>query len=217
MTRELTRAQMLDSVVEQLRADGYDVLVDPSDRLLPKAFGGTRPDAIALGKLTKIAVIIQRNDGRASDGRLDRLQSGILSLPDWTLRVLSYSTDDSFEPLQLTSPQVVRREVENVRKLSASGFQAPALLMAWATFEAVCRMVMPDAFERPQSPGRLVERMAYEGHITPSEADFVRALVPVRNRLIHGVLETHVDQKDVGRFADVIVQVMGEALAPAAE
>ncbi len=216
MTRKLSRSQLIEFVSDELRADGYDVFIDPSAGVLPPALESTRPDMIALGKPKNIAVLCLSDADRSPIERLERLQAAIRTSPDWALRKFFYSADSSSEALATASPEVARAEIGKLRDMSRAGFAGAALLMAWATFEAACRLVMPTAFKHPQTPGRLVERMAHEGYLTPSNADFVRALIPVRNRLVHGVLDTRVEPGDVTKFADVIAQLLDEALTSAA-
>lgn len=78
------------------------------------------------------------------------------------------------------------------------------MLIAWATFEAVGRKVMPKEFERPQSPGRLVQVLAQEGHITPDEGDALRQLVDMRNRFIHGELTVAISRPQVESFVKTL-------------
>ena len=76
--------------------------------------------------------------------------------------------------------------------------------MAWATFEATGRAILPGRLQRPQTPGRLIEVLATEGHITPTEADHLRRLAESRNHLIHGDLEMSVPEADLQHFIGVL-------------
>ena len=64
-----------------------------------------------------------------------------------------------------------RRALSEVKQIAAEGHIEPAMLMAWATFEALARALLTKQFGRPQTPGRLVQTLAAEGYLTPSEAD----------------------------------------------
>jgi len=102
------------------------------------------------------------------------------------------------------SEDVIEQSITAIEELAAAGRAKPALLMAWATFEAIGRAILPDRLQRPQTPGRLVEVLAAEGQITPTEADHLRRLAESRNQLIHGGLETPVSEADLRRFVDVL-------------
>lgn len=84
------------------------------------------------------------------------------------------------------------------------GLLAPALLMSWATLEALGRTLLPERLVRPQTPGRLVEVLATDGYVTPSEADRLRELARVRNRLIHGGLQVKIASKDIKAFRGIL-------------
>jgi uncharacterized protein YutE (UPF0331/DUF86 family) len=72
-----------------------------------------------------------------------------------------------------------------------------ALLLAWAALEASARANAPETFSRPQSTARLVEVLANEGQITPSEADRLRDISRKRNLLAHGDFQTAVSADEV--------------------
>ena len=80
----------------------------------------------------------------------------------------------------------------------------PALVMAWATFEAIGRALLPEQFQRPQTPGRLVEVLGSGGYITPEEADTLRAAIAIRNAVVHGQLNSTVDQKMLQGFIAIL-------------
>src|SRR4051812_12341812 len=72
--------------------------------------------------------------------------------------------------------------------LKAEQFPA-ALLLCWAAFEAFARNQLQSTFARPQTPGRIVEILAGDGILTPTEADKLRLLARQRNNFIHGALD----------------------------
>jgi uncharacterized protein YutE (UPF0331/DUF86 family) len=89
----------------------------------------------------------------------------------------------------------------------------PSLLLAWATFEALARAVVSGEFQRPQTPGRLVQVLAQGGYLTPTEADKLRRLAEKRNKLIHGDLQVRVSKAEVKRFArvlDTMLEMVGQ-------
>jgi uncharacterized protein YutE (UPF0331/DUF86 family) len=108
--------------------------------------------------------------------------------------------------MELAAPDVgeVMKRLTEVRKLATAGHFEPSLLLGWATLEAVARAVVSEKFAKPQSPGRIVETLAMDGYITPTEADQVRALVTKRNRLIHGALDVRVSATEIENFVRTI-------------
>jgi len=71
-----------------------------------------------------------------------------------------------------------------------------------------------DKLVRPQTPGRLVEVLASEGYVTPSETDRLRTVIATRNQIVHGGLQAKVSPKDVRSFLSVLNMLL-KLLAPA--
>jgi uncharacterized protein YutE (UPF0331/DUF86 family) len=154
-------------------------------------------------KIKKLAIEVLR-EGAPSNRRLDRLRELFSQHKDWELRVYWISPSSTSREIAGASRNVIEQSIEAVEELTADGRTAPALLMAWATFEAIGRAILPDKLQRPQPPGRLTEVLAAEGYITPNEADHLRHLAEGRNHLIHGGLETSVSDADIQRFVEVL-------------
>jgi hypothetical protein len=161
------------------------------------------PDAIALREDKKLAIEVL-HEGAPSNRRLDGLRELFSQHKDWELRVYWVSPSSTSQEIAGASRDVIEQSMRAVEELTADGRTRPALLMGWATFEAIGRAILPEKLQRPQPPGRLTEVLAAEGYITPNEADHLRRLAESRNHLIHGGLETSVSGADLHRFVDVL-------------
>ncbi len=203
MSHEASEAALLDSVLPDLEAEGFEVFANPSPPILPAFMRDHSPDAIALRKDKKLAIEVLR-EGAPSNRRLDKLRELFSEHKDWELRVYWISPSNTRKTIDGTSGEVIEQSIKAVEELTSVGRTKPALLMAWATFEAIGRAILPDRLQRPQTPGRLIEVLAAEGQITPTEADHLRRLAESRNHLIHGGLETPVPEADLQRFVDVL-------------
>jgi uncharacterized protein YutE (UPF0331/DUF86 family) len=106
--------------------------------------------------------------------------------------------------LEIASIPAINESIQRVIDLMDAGHRLPALVMAWATFEAVGRALLPDQFQRPQTPARLVEVLGSEGYITPEEADTLRAASAIRNAVVHGQLDSTVNQKMLESFVTIL-------------
>jgi|ERR1051325_10533316 uncharacterized protein YutE (UPF0331/DUF86 family) len=106
--------------------------------------------------------------------------------------------------LQRQSKDAIKQSADEMTTLIRGDHYRAALLMGWSTFEALARATMPSDFERPQSPGRLVQLLAQEGYVTPDEADTLRKLADKRNVLIHGNVMTDVSKTEVELFAAIL-------------
>jgi len=203
MSHEASEAMLLESVLPDLEAEGFEVFTHPPPPILPAFMRDHSPDAIALRSDKKLAIEVLR-EGAPSNRRLDRLRELFSEHKDWELRVYWVSPSNIRKAVEGVSGHVIEQSITAIEELAAAGRTKPALLMAWATFEAIGRAILPDRLQRPQTPGRLVEVLAAEGQITPTEADHLRRLAESRNQLIHGGLETSVSEADLRRFVDVL-------------
>ena len=199
---ETTERYVLESLVPRYVAEGFDVFVHPSPSILPPFMQNDRPDAIAISPNRKITIELVR-PSRSTDTKTKRLQQAIAQHQDWELR-LFHAVPHTAEAIEVASRSSIARAIDRVVELKAAGQNGPALIMAWATLEAIARALLPEKFERPQIPGRLVEVLAHEGYITPQEADTLRPAISLRNEVVHGGLDSAVEAKLLDAFVDVL-------------
>jgi hypothetical protein len=195
--------ELLRAVVPELEAEGYEVFLQPSGSFLPAFLQGIRPDAIALSEKKNLAIEIARDTSEARQ-HLQLLSSQIKGHPKWELRVFWVSPTTSGATLTVQPPAKLKERIEEAKKLLAGGHYGSALLIGWATFEAICRALMPSSFRLPQTPARLVEVISSEGYVTPDEADRIRFLAQLRNGFIHGNLDIPMDKEEIGFFIDLL-------------
>jgi uncharacterized protein YutE (UPF0331/DUF86 family) len=204
---EETERDILQQLVPGLEAEGYEVFLHPNRPLLPEFFAGYVPNAIARRGNRNLAIEVSRRSPVA-ERKMDGLAKLFEARKDWELRVVWIAPTTSEKSLQVQAPGDILQRVSEIRELADSGHFSPALLLAWATFEAVGRMLAFEQFQRPQTPGRLVQVLASEGYLTPTEADTLRALADKRNRLIHGELQIGVSKEEIDRFGDVLATML---------
>lgn len=205
-----TEFDLLEATVRSLEEQGYDVVRAPGPALLPVPLQSLRPDGIAIGRLPKLVVEIAQESPEDAK-RVARLQEALKELPEWKLHlVVRFGTTPP--ELALIGEEDIAKTVDRASSLASTETQA-ALLMAWATLEALARARTPSDFRRPQSPARIVERLASEGSITPSQAAFMRTMASKRNSFIHGDLGQPVSKSEVERFLDVLRGLLEPSLA----
>jgi uncharacterized protein YutE (UPF0331/DUF86 family) len=195
--------QVLEQLVPQLQAEGYTVYLEPSRHLLPPFMEGYTPDAIALrqDKNLAIEVIVEGPSSKANE---DRLKHRFERRKDWELRLYYVRPAGRREGLPAMAEKTIDSSIESLEGLISSGQISAAILIAWATFEALGRSLSPEKFAQPQTPARLIEVLAADGTVTPSEADLLRKLANSRNRLIHGTLNEKIDPADLTKFVAIL-------------
>ena len=197
---EQAEKAVLDAHEPAWRAQGYTVLRRPSGSSLPSFLHSYEPDALLLGRTPTVVVEVVRKGQPHVESRIRRLKELLSGHPDWRLEIL-YAGEEP-ELLPVVTTEVLQQLLIDVRALSATDARA-GLLMLWSTLEALGRRIEPKGMERPQSPGRVVELLAGMGAIVPSEADTLRRVARLRNRLIHGDLEISPSERDLREALDV--------------
>lgn len=207
MTIEASEDVVLERLVPDLESQGYDVFVHPNKKMVPDFLGAYQPDVIALGKDKNLAIEIKQTN-RRSERLLQDLARRFEGQSRWELRIVWVNPSEAQSRLEPQSNETISSRLKEVSGLLDAGFTEAAMLMSWAAFEAIGRKLMTKEFVRPQSPGRLVQVLATEGHITPDEGDALRQLGDVRNRVIHGELTAAVTHKQVEAFLKVLTTLV---------
>jgi uncharacterized protein YutE (UPF0331/DUF86 family) len=195
--------EILSAVVPELEAQGYEVFLQPPDTILPQFFRGFRPDAVALSERKNLAIEIARETSTARQ-HLQELSSLIKEQPKWELRVFWVTPTSSREALSVQPLASLTERIAEAKELLSEGHYGSALLVAWATFEAICRALMPQSFTRPQTPARLIEVASSEGYVSPDEGDRLRSLAQLRNNFIHGNLDIPMNKEEIAFFIEIL-------------
>ena len=111
--------------------------------------------------------------------------------------------------LAIATHQEIASHLSDARALAANGHTGVALLLAWSCLEALARTALGARMATPQRPGSVLETLAFEGFVSPSEADRIRPLIAKRDRLAHGDLSLLVGQLEIDDF----ISIIGDALA----
>jgi hypothetical protein len=199
---ETIETYVLENLVPRFVAEGFDVFVHPPPAILPSFMKSYRPDANALRGNKKIAIEVVQ-PGQGVNKKNEGLQEAIAQHSDWEFRVV-YAAPLTAESIDVAPRSSIDRAVARVIELKTTGQNAPALVMAWATLEAVGRALLPEKFSRPQSPERLMEVLASEGFLTPNEADMLRPAISLRNATVHGGLDSAVDERLLDQFIAIL-------------
>jgi uncharacterized protein YutE (UPF0331/DUF86 family) len=200
---EAIEAETLQKQVRKLEAEGYEVFVHPNKPLLPAFLGNFQPDAIARRADQNLIVEVLRQSPVASQ-KLERITTLLKDQENWELRLVWIEPTKTPARLPVQGVNEVDSRLAEIRELAHARHVEAGMLLAWATFEALARWLLTKEFERPQAPERLIEVLAGNGHLTPTEADQLRTLAEKRNRLIHGELGVRVSENELQNFMSVL-------------
>jgi len=210
---EFERA-VLDTMVPELEADGFRVVIHPKPDTLPTFLQGFQPDMVAYKDNKNLAIEITAGAPSAPTSKLKEriMRQRFAGHPDWELRVVYAPPNNSDVGIPVVSKQTISEHLDHLDgSIDSMGLTA-ALLIGWAVFEAAARALLPSSLTRPQPSARLIETLASEGYVTPDEADMLRRLSRTRNEVAHGRLDLTPSRHDV----ELLIAVARSMLEPAA-
>jgi len=200
---ETSERRLLETVVARYKAEGFDVFIEPTPALLPPFMKDYRPHAVVIRPGKKIAIEIARSSSEAGE-KIRRLREQFSQHDDWELLVLYVSPGAATEAIEIAPRDAIERAVQEVIELRIGGQQTAALVMGWSALEAIARALLPDQLSRPQPPNRLIETLASQGYLTPSEADSLRAAAMLRNAVAHGKLGSAVEIRQLDALSSAL-------------
>ncbi len=201
----------LQTLIPSYEAEGFSVFLHPAREMLPPFMRGYQPDAIAIRDDKKVAIEIKREGNRRAVAGMDELQQIFSKDPNWELRVYyipSRSEEEDIQPSGLSEIDAALIEVDQLKR---AGHLRAALIMAWATLEAAGRAVLPQNLVRSQEANKLVEVLASEGVVTPTEADSLRRAIKLRNAATHGHFAVPITEKEVDQVIAAAILIRGLA------
>jgi hypothetical protein len=202
---------ILETMVPELEADGFRVVIHPKRDTLPTFLQGYHPDMVAYKDNKKLAIEIM-GQAPSSKPKERMLRERFAGHPDWELRFVYAPPVNSDANIPVVSKQTVSEHLDRLEASVEAMGLAAALLTGWALFEAAARALLPSSLTRPQSPARLIETLASEGYVTPDEADMLRRVSRTRNEIAHGRLDLTPSRDDVA----LLIAVTRSVLEPAA-
>jgi uncharacterized protein YutE (UPF0331/DUF86 family) len=213
-TASFRENDFLHTVVSGYEAEGFSVFLHPSREMRPPFLGGYQPDAIAVKDDRKIAIEI-KDATTANAAGMEQLQQIFSAHPGWELRVY-YIPGPPQEEEYFKAPDIAEIDtaLAEVDQLKRAGHLRAALMMAWAALEAAGRVLLPQSLARPQPAHKLIEALASEGVVTPTEADSLRRAISLRNAATHGHFAVPITEKEVDQVAAAASLIRGLAKDP---
>jgi uncharacterized protein YutE (UPF0331/DUF86 family) len=210
----IRETDFLQTLVPGYEAEGFSVFLHPARRMLPPFMRGYQPDAIAVKDDKKIAIEIKR-DATRHVARMGQLQQIFSKHPEWELRVY-YIPGRPEEEEDIKAPGLpeIDAALAEVDQLKRDGHLRAALIMAWAALEAAARALLPQDLARPQPANKLIEVLASEGVVTPTEADALRQAISLRNAATHGHFAVPITEQEIERVVAAASLTAGLAKEP---
>jgi uncharacterized protein YutE (UPF0331/DUF86 family) len=203
----------LQTLVPGYEAEGFSVFLHPAREMLPPFMRGYQPDAIAVKDDKQIAIEIKRDVTRQAV-QMKQLQQIFSKHPEWELRVYYIPGRPEEEDIQAPDLPEIDAALAEVDQLKQAGHLRAALIMAWAALEAAGRALLPRDLARPQPANKLIEVLASEGVVTPTEADSLRKAIGLRNAVTHGHFAVPITEQEVEQVVAAASLITGMAKEP---
>lgn len=194
MTTVHTERRVLELLRHRYKSKGFTLVENPPPADLPGFMQGYRPDAVALSKERSIAIEILARRDKTTETRLSGLRDRFVGQAGWELHIV-YGDELESEKIAAPTREQVRAQIEEAQNLLEQAHPRAALLLAWAAIEAAARARGPEL--RAVGPWQALELLEHLGYLSFEEAQGLRKLLPLRNRIAHGDAETPVTSIEV--------------------
>lgn len=184
----------IEAVADQYRADGYDVIVQPTSAELPEFLQRHSIDLLASRNDESVVVAIKRQNGVQTDVDLTYLAADINARDGWRFD-LFVSPNDNPWPDQVSQDSVepgadrISELAETAERLLALEELEAACLVAWSALEASMRECARKASVdlEDNSPRYVINALATDGILSVDEYETLQDALRVRNAVAHGL------------------------------
>lgn len=219
MTDVTTReSDLLGLLKEQYEEKGYAFYEYPEDRLLPSELRGFRPDGLAIKGDQRILLELKSRGMTESKPSTVELARILEAMPNWSLRLIvaDQLAPDLAKPLTPDFPSLLNAK-ETADRLSQAGFVKPAFISLWSLLEAIARY-RSEQIGGPFPGSRLMPRTVIsfldDQELVPAtKARELRELISLRNRIVHGDLDSDVSQEQLDLLVDAADHAIGKLQA----
>jgi uncharacterized protein YutE (UPF0331/DUF86 family) len=194
-------SRLLDTLRKDAERRGWTFYAPPPKAVLPDFAEDYEPDAMMIAPDGGVMIAITTRSSLARNTRLAEIAKRVSEQPGWSFRVFYANTAD---PPESSAPpstfEDIASGITEVRALDATGHERAALVMGWATLEAIARLVMDRRgidSAKPLSPVQAVQVLIQEGYLDDEDGRRLRSLAQVRNAIVHGGLGTAITREDV--------------------
>ena len=172
-------ARAVQDAAERLRAQGWQVTIEPSETDLPAPLHGFRPDLVARrGQQHRVVQVAPRQ--RLASMRSVALAEQVSRLPGWQLDMVYVP-----EPPLIEDQEQLLDRAARARELAARDPEA-ALLLGWSALEGTLHRLADSRGADVGSAGALLARLTSLGIVDEDEHELLRSALRMRNTLVHG-------------------------------
>ncbi len=216
-TIQTLEQQSIEELSAHYRLQGYKVNVRPQPYELPPSLSSFSEaiDLIAIKNDELVVIEVKSRVSLIGDSEVKALAQAIQENENWRFELVVVNEPgevvDDTTGLDRNRPNLkVASGVKQTQALLTAGFDAPALVSAWAVTEAALReLALREnvAFdERPVA--QLIKNLAFLGLIDEKDYELLGNALKLRNSVVHG-FEAHANFKQI---IDQLLLVVEEAV-----
>lgn len=206
MTTFLER-EIIAIYANEMRGQGFEVVIEPSSKILPSFFEGYRPDVVGFSPNGNVALEVMTRRA-ASQQKLDKISRLFRDRKDWILRVVWREEVPEIHQKIAVGIEEIQEKIDSLQRILTDSDVQSIFLMTWSVLEAVARLADGAEFANQQTAHSLVQRLAHLGYIGPSDADTLRTLLHKRNKLAHGGIDERIEPASVLTMFEIISKVI---------
>jgi uncharacterized protein YutE (UPF0331/DUF86 family) len=211
-----TEAQFIETLRARFENEGFTFMAHPETAQLPEFLGSYVPYALAKKPGHYVAIEMTQRWAQLTAPAAKDIRRRFEGHTDWQLHLVSKGTDP-LETIAIppSTAATIRSRMREVRTLITQGHCRPAFIMVWSLLEAAFRTLDSATVTRPATPGTVVQALAMNGYIEPEMERNMRALVDLRNRIVHGDLAAEPATADVELVLSAIEETLGADMSQA--
>ncbi len=211
--------QELDRIAAHYTGQGYQVVLDPNAVNLPPFAHDFKVELVGRRAAEGVLVAVKKNrEELAADTNISRYAEITSKQPHWRFDFVILEAEESgsreLRGAQEFSDEDLTKVLAEAEEMVRAGFIRPALITAWAGFEAAMRMRLRAAGETAgwgTEPRGMLNELYSSGVLDTDEFHQMEAMFRLRNQIAHGFSSPSFDATDVQFLNDVARQLLEDS------
>jgi len=207
--------EAIRAVAARYKGRGYDVVVRPDPRSLPRPLKQFQPDLLATNSAENVVVEVKSKATLAHAAELKQMAQSVDSMPGWRFELVVVNPElQTSVPARgetLSRTQIIQRLAE-AKALASKGYVSAAFLMAWSAAEAVLRRIVSKegVDSSGYSPAALYKELYSIGAISKKAYETFVEAVRTRNSLVHGFKVSETPRPTLDRLIGTVDRLLQE-------
>src|SRR5579883_686575 len=209
----------LDRLAALYKSKGYEVIVRPGPGELPPFANDFKVEILGRRGAEGVLVAVKKNrEEMAADKELARYADVTRKQTDWRFDFAILEGEEprarDIKGAKELPDEDVRNSLADAEKLVGSGFVRPALVTAWAGFEAAMRRRLRVSGENTGwavLPRQILADLYSAGVLSFEEFPRLGQIYRLRNETVHGFASPNLEASAVRFLADTARRLLDEA------